>query len=217
MLPDPTSEVYIVGAGGHGRELSSYIEDLRRAGWQGQLVGYLDDGVPVSQHGRVHVLGPIDGSADLIGQYITALGSNALRRNVVERIVARYRDSLRPWTLVHPRSYVGENVEIGEGSCIAPGAILTAKIAVGRHCIVNVNASISHDCTVGDFVNINPGAIVCGSVTIGAGAYIGAGAVLKENVSIGAWSIIGAGAVVVRDIPARVTAVGIPARVIEPR
>jgi sugar O-acyltransferase (sialic acid O-acetyltransferase NeuD family) len=207
--------IYIVGAGGHGRELHSYIEHLRRARWRGELRGYLDDAVAPGQHGRLHVVGPIDRLKGIAGWYITALGSNAVRRDVVERIISRYRDALKPWTLLHPQAYIGEDVEIGNGTCIAPGTIITTTVRIGNHCIVNVNASISHDCVIGDFVNINPGAIVCGAVRIGEGAYIGAGAVLKEGISIGAWSTIGAGAVVIRDVPPSVTSIGVPARVVD--
>lgn len=203
--------LYVIGAGGHGRELCSYIEDLRRAGWQGELRGFLDDGLPAGRHGRILVLGPIGTFEDLSGFYITAFGSNTLRRQIVDRIATRYREALCPWTLVHPRACLGADVEIGDGTCVAPGAILTAGVTVGCHCIVNVNASVSHDCTIGDFVNVNPGAVVCGAVTIGEGAYIGAGAVLKERVSIGAWSVVGAGAVVVRDVPPDLTVIGVPA------
>jgi sugar O-acyltransferase (sialic acid O-acetyltransferase NeuD family) len=211
-MSDPsTPGVYVLGAGGHGRELFSYFKDLRRAGWRGELRGYLDDGVPAGRHGQIDVLGPIDTFFDLEGFYITAFGSNILRREIADRIKTRYRDALRPWTLIHPRAYIGADVEIGEGTCVAPGAILTAGVAIGRHCIVNVNASVSHDCKIGDFVNVNPGAVVCGTVTIAEGAYIGAGAVLKERVSIGAWSVVGAGAVVVRDVPPELTVVGVPA------
>jgi sugar O-acyltransferase (sialic acid O-acetyltransferase NeuD family) len=212
MSPEEAPLIYVIGAGGHGRELFSYFDDLRRAGWRGELRGYLDDGVPPGRHGQINVLGPIDAFCDLEGFYITAFGSNTLRRDIADRIKTRYRDALRPWTLVHPRAYIGADVEIGEGTFVAPGAILTAGAAVGRHCIVNVNASVSHDCRIGDFVNVNPGAVVCGTVTINEGAYIGAGAVLKERVSIDAWSIVGAGAVVVRDVPSEVTVVGVPAR-----
>ena len=38
-----------------------------------------------------------------------------------------------------------------------------------------------------------------------------------DKVSVGAWTIVGAGAAVVRDLPANVTAVGVPARVIKQR
>lgn len=211
--------LYVAGAGGHARELHSYIEDLRRAGWPGEVVGFLDDGLPTGLHGKLTVLGAI--STRVLPKlnrgffYITALGSNLVRRRVVERIEELYGNALKPWTLIHPSAYIGEEIEIGAGTSVAPGAILTAKISLGRHCMVNVKASVSHDCIVGDYVNINPSATVCGSVTVGEGAYIGAGATVIERVTIGAWSIIGAGSVVTRDIPANVTAVGVPARIIK--
>ena len=213
-MSDSTPSIYIAGAGGHGRELRCYLEDLQRSGWRGELRGYLDDRVPVGWHGRLNVLGPIEGFEKLSGWYITATGSNTMRREIVERIETRYGEALRPWTLIHPRSYLGQDTEIGEGTCVAPCVVVTAKTKIGNHCIINVKASISHDCRINNFANINPGATVCGSVTVGEGAYIGAGAVVKECVSIGAWSIVGSGAVVVRNIPPNVTAVGVPARVV---
>jgi sugar O-acyltransferase (sialic acid O-acetyltransferase NeuD family) len=215
MGPSPEPDLFVIGAGGHGTELRSYIRDLQRAGWTGNLRGHLDDGLAPGLYGRIQVLGPLDSLQSHRAQYITAFGSNPLRREIVERITALYGDALTPFTLIHPFTSVGEDNAIGAGTCLAPGVIVTAKTTVGRHCIVNVKASISHDCTIGDFVNINPGATICGSVTVGEGANIGAGATVKERISIGAWSIIGAGAVVVRDIPPNVTAVGVPARIIK--
>lgn len=52
---------------------------------------------------------------------------------------------------------------------------------------------------------------------IGDGVFIGAGAKVLGAVTIGDGALIGANAVVVCDVPAGATAVGIPARVIEPR
>jgi sugar O-acyltransferase (sialic acid O-acetyltransferase NeuD family) len=214
-------ELYVIGAGGHGTELHAYLEDLRCAGWRGQLKGYLDDVLARGRHGRLEVVGPIDGlnlsdgDSGKVLHYITAVGSNSGRRKVVGRIEQLYERVLSPWTLVHPAAYIGGDVHIGEGTCVAPGAILTARLTIGRHCIVNVKASVSHDCSVGDFANINPAATICGWVTIGEGAFIGAGSTIKDRVSIGAWSIIGAGAMVLRDIPPNVTVVGVPARIVK--
>jgi sugar O-acyltransferase (sialic acid O-acetyltransferase NeuD family) len=210
-------DLYVVGAGGHGRELHSYFQDLRAAGWSSSLKGYLDDGIPAGRHGSLEVIGSLSALATGQGPftYITALGSNGLRRNIVSKLTDLYGDRLAAFTLRHPLAYVGTDNAIGEGTCLAPGSIVTSRATIGRHCIVNIKASISHDCRIGDFVNINPGATLCGTVTVGDGAFIGAGAVIRENVSIGAWSVIGAGAVVVRDVPANVTAVGVPVRIMK--
>lgn len=207
----------IVGAGGHGSELGAYVRDVGRNGWSGKLLGYLDDG---KQNRGPKVLGPLDAFSKCPAEffqglhYLTAVGNNEVRRSLVFRIRDLYGEQLVPWTLLHPESYVGEDVCLGEGTCLTPGAIVTCRASIGRHCILNVKVSVSHDCTIGDFVNLNPGATVCGNVVVGEGAYIGAGATIKDGVSVGTWSIIGAGATVVHDIPPGVTAVGVPARII---
>jgi serine O-acetyltransferase len=49
---------------------------------------------------------------------------------------------------------------------------------------------------------------------IGNGVLIGAGAVILGNITVGDCARVGAGSVVVKDVPPRVTVVGIPARVV---
>jgi acetyltransferase-like isoleucine patch superfamily enzyme len=53
-------------------------------------------------------------------------------------------------------------------------------------------------------------------VVIGAGAWLGAGVKVLDGVHIGDRAIVGAGAVVRSDVPAGATAVGIPARIVNP-
>jgi acetyltransferase EpsM len=208
----------IVGAGGHGAEIGAYIADVTRNGWNGELLGYLDDQA-VSSPAAGPLLGKLDAFTRCPPEFfdglyfLTAVGSNYARRMIVDRLAALYGLRMSPWTLNHPTAYVGSQVQIGDGSCLAPHAMTTTRIRIGKHCILNVKASVSHDCVLGDFVNVNPGATICGNVMIGDGAYVGAGAVIKEKISIGAGSVIGAGAIVINDLPPNVTAVGVPARV----
>lgn len=215
------TRLVVVGAGGHGSEVMNYIQSLVRSGWDGQLLGFLDDGAPLGPYRNVHVLGGLDcfagkSASEMEGMcYLTALGNNFVRRKVVETLQSLYGDRMKPWTLMHPDALVGDDVGIGVGTCVAPGVIFTCRATVGEHSIVNVKASVSHDCEVGHFVNLNPGVTICGNVSIGDGAYIGAGTVVIDKRSIGRGAIIGAGAVVVDDIPPDVTAVGVPARVIK--
>lgn len=215
-------QIIIVGAGGHGSELASYVRDLAAQGKPIQLLGFVDEKRSKGPFCGSEVLGGLKELEDLLHAqrgttcyYITAVGDNPTRSRLVREIEGLSAKNLQPWILSHPTAQVGSDVDIGEGTCLAPGSIVTARSQIGRHCILNVHTSVSHDCELGNFVNLNPGVLVCGEVHIGKGAYIGAGATIIDKISIGEGSIIGAGAVVVDDIPAEVTAVGVPARVIK--
>ncbi|NUT00772.1 MAG: hexapeptide transferase, partial [Sphingomonas sp.] len=70
-----------------------------------------------------------------------------------------------------------------------------------------------HDCDIGRAAHIAPGCALAGCVTVGDRTFLGAGTSVIPGVTIGEDSMIGAGSVVVRDLPDRVTALGVPARV----
>ncbi len=211
-------EIVVIGAGGHAAEVCAYLQASDRP----ILLGCLDDHKAVGVAGDLPVLGTLDRLRELAATrpvvgIITATGDNALRRAFVDRVEGLNLPNLSWWTLVHPDASLGPSVTIGAGTCLAPGSIVTTRVRIGRHCIVNVKASISHDAIVGDFVNINPGVVVAGQTRIGDGCYIGAGATIIDHVTVGAGTIVGAGAVVIDDLPAGVTAVGVPARLLKAR
>ena len=53
------------------------------------------------------------------------------------------------------------------------------------------------------------------SVTIKEGAYLGMGSIVIQGKTVGMEAVIGAGAVVTEDIPQKVIAAGVPAKVIK--
>ena len=212
-------QLIIIGAGGHGSEVYAYTRELAP---ELRVAGVVDEFQPPGPWWDTQLLGDfgkleafLAAHPDELFHYITAAGANALRRRLVAQVEALRCPNLSAASVVHPRASIGCDVEIGAGTCLAPGSIVTTRVRMGEHCILNVNASVSHDCVVGAFTNINPGAVVCGSVRLGTGCYVGAGATILEKRTIGDDVIIGAGAVVTRDLPAGVTAVGVPARVIK--
>jgi acetyltransferase-like isoleucine patch superfamily enzyme len=73
-------------------------------------------------------------------------------------------------------------------------------------------AIVEHDSRIGAHVYLSPGAVLSGGVTVEDGAFVGAGAAVIPGVRIGPGAIVAAGAVVIRDVAARVTVLGVPAR-----
>lgn len=194
--------------------MCAYVLDLESA----ELLGAVDDLREAGPWACTEVLGGLDALVELAKQplqYVTALGSNEKRRELVERIEALGLSDLSPWTLVHPSAHVGPDVTLGVGTLLAPGVIVTTQARIGRHCILNARATVHHDCVLEDFVNLNPGVTLCGNVRVGEGASLGAGATVLEKVTVGRGAVVGAGAVVIRDLPDGVTAVGVPARVVK--
>ena len=210
-----TTPLVIIGAGGHGAEVAAYAQDIGLA-----LAGAFDDGKPAGPWHVTRLLGRLDALPAFCAdharvQYITAFGSNTVRRDMVRRIAEMDLPHLVPLSVRHRSAWIGAAVEIGAGTLLAPNTIATTRARIGAHCILNVKASVSHDCVIDDYCNINPAATICGDVRLGAGCYIGAGAIVIEKRTIGAWSVVGAGSVVTRDLPEGVTAVGVPARIIK--
>ena len=117
----------------------------------------------------------------------------------------------------HPTAVASRYVEYGEGSIVTAAVILTNRIRVGRHVILNLDATVGHDCVLEDFVTIAPGVHISGNVHIGEGTDVGTGTVVIPGVRIGRWSVVGAGAVVTKDLPDNCTAVGVPAKVVKTR
>lgn len=115
-----------------------------------------------------------------------------------------------------PLASIGSyNIEIGIGTNILPGVIISNSSKIGMGCIVYYNSIITHDCNVGDFVEISPSATLLGRCIIGSYSQIGANATILPDLIIGKNVIIGAGSVITKNTPDNCVAVGTPAKIIK--
>jgi sugar O-acyltransferase (sialic acid O-acetyltransferase NeuD family) len=204
--------IYIVGAGGFGRETLNLYRD---AGRQAEVAGFVVED-QYWQRGQIVDGKPVFPWSDIGGwprqaRFVGAIGSTTRGRLIDE--AARLGFGFD--TVIHPGAVAGPSVRFGEGCVVCAGNVLTVQIDVGPHTIINLACTIGHDSTLGRLVTLSPGVNVSGHVTIGDGAFVGSGAVIIEQVKIGAGAVVGAGSVVTKDIPPMVVAVGVPARVIK--
>ncbi|MEA2558083.1 MAG: hypothetical protein QOG88_1621 [Actinomycetota bacterium] len=210
------TDLVIVGTGGQAREIHAIVEALVAAGEPWNVLGFIEDAQgPETVHG-LPVLRPLDWLAEHADVAVaTGIGATPMRARVIDRI-AGFGARTFP-TLIHPAASVGPRVEFGEGTIVCPGAVLTTDIRVGAHALLNFGCTVGHDAVIGDLVTVAPGAHISGTVHIGRGADVGTGASIIQGLQIGDWAVIGAGAAVIRDVPPNRTAVGVPARILDPR
>lgn len=216
-----TRRIAIFGAGGFAREVLQIILDINASEascqpWQ--PVGFVVDPAYVNDT-LIHGL-PILGSLEWLKanpdvDVVIAVGFSAVRRRIAEKIRSELSNSFP--VLIHPRAWVGRQVAIGPGSIICAGALMTTDIHIGEHVHINIGCTIGHDAVLSSFVTLNPSVNVSGNVEIAEGVEVGTRSVLIPHACIGEWSIVGAGSVVTKSLPANVTAVGTPAKVIKSR
>jgi acetyltransferase EpsM len=210
---DPMAvRVLIIGAGNQGCIVADM---LLAAGADADLrpVGFIDD--DVHRAGAI-VLGlPVLGARVQLTDVpheavIVAIGDNIRRERVSLELEARGE---RLVTARHPFSSIARDVTIGPGCMISAGVVVTPGARIGRGTLLNTSASVDHQSVVGDFTHISVGATLGAHVAIGARTLIGVGATVMTGRRVGSDCLVGAGAVVARDLPDRVVAAGVPARV----
>lgn len=213
---EPT-RIAIIGAGGFAREVLDVYDACNRAK-QGsfEVVGFLADGAEV---GALVNERPILGGVEWLADHpdvlaICAIGDTAVRRKVVRRAEAA---GARFHSVVHPGATLTRWVQIGTGTVITAGCIITNQIRIGSHVHLNLDSTVGHDCVIEDFVTVAPGVHVSGNVTLGEGCNVGTGAAIIQGLTIGPGAVIGAGAVVTGDVSADAVAVGVPAREVKTR
>lgn len=104
---------------------------------------------------------------------------------------------------------------------IHPGASIGRRVFIdhGMGVVIGETAEIGDDCTIYQAVTLGGTSLYRGTKrhpTLGKGVVVGAGAKVLGGFTVGDGAKIGSNAVVVKPVPAGATAVGNPARVLDP-
>lgn len=111
---------------------------------------------------------------------------------------------------IHPGATIGERFVIDHG----------AGVVIGETSVIGDDVTIYHDVTLGGVAPSVDSAAQKNTKrhpTLADGVIIGSGAQVLGPITIGEGARVGSNAVVHQDVPAGMTAVGIPARVVMPK
>lgn len=152
-------------------------------------------------------------------QVLIAIANSQVREKIANRLEA---DGIQLWSVMADNVVLMDDVQIAAGAALSPFVTITSNIKIGKCFHANLYSYVEHDCVIGDFVTFAPGVKCNGNIHIQDHAYIGAGAMIRQGspdqpLVIGRGAIVGMGAVVTKSVPAGVTVVGNPARIVESR
>jgi len=146
------------------------------------------------------------------------------------------KSTIRPGTVVYRHVTIGERLRtghnalirehttIGDRVIIGTRATLDGYIEIGKGTMVQTQCYIAQSVRIGEGVFIAPNCLFFDNkrMILGEGlsgaivedfVRIGGGTKVLPGVKIGKYSIVGSGSLVTKDIPSKVLAVGVPARV----
>lgn len=210
----------IYGASGCGRSLMPVArQQLQRLGISAKIY-FIDDSLKEQQMVNGHTALNYQSFKNLNAAQkfvLIAIANSQIREKLANQLIM---DGLQLWTVQADNVVMMDNIEIDDGAALSPFVSITSNIKIGKCFHANLYSYVEHDCVIGDYVTFAPGVKCNGNIHIEDHAYIGTGAVIKQGTPdkplvIGKGAIVGMGAVVTKSVPAGVTVVGNPARILE--
>ena len=196
-------DLFIVGAGGFGREAVWTVERINKASQQPlwNVIGFADDD-PAKASGNFEGY-PMLGSCEKASKdhpgasVLIAIGDNAQRADIYRRL----RGHDFP-AFIDPSAQVSPTTEFRHGTYIAAEAVVSVGTEIGKFVIVNARAGIGHDSFVGDFANICPGCSLSGHTVIGKNVFMGTNSCTAPGMKVGDDAVVACGTPVMKNVGA---------------
>jgi len=204
-------KLIIIGVGGFGREVAWLVERINNVVPEWDLIGFIDDnkdfhGTDVNGY---QVLGDSEWlrnqSEDIFA--VCAVGSSKVRKKIINKL-----GNQKYATLIDPSVQLSNLVEIGEGSIICAGTIITVNVTLGSHVIINLDCTIGHNAVINSFTTLYPSVNISGDTILAECVEMGTGSQIIQGLKIERATVVGAGSTVVKNLPEYCVAVGSPAK-----
>lgn len=193
-------DIVIIGAGGIGREVAWIIEEINEVNPTWNIVGFVDDNSEMwgKELNGYRVLGGIEAldKLEVKPEVVVAIANCGIKKGIVEKLNGKFDFA----TVVYPTVSISRFIEIGQGTIIYPGVILTVNTKIGNHVIISGNCGIGHDTVIGDYSSVLWGSSFSGYDVVAEECFIGVGTKVAQGVGIGDSRRVSTGSIVKENI-----------------
>lgn len=204
--------LFIVGAGGFGREVACLLDEIQRIkGPLWNVKGFLDD-TENPLHGKkcnLEVVGSIqDFQPEANDVLVMAIADSVAKFRLSSMLKVKGAKFIR---IIHPYAFLGEHNTIGEGAVIYGGFSMSVNCRIGNFTTL-LSSQVGHDCIIDDFTTISGQCNLMGGVKIGKCVFMGGNVAIAPHITVGDGAYICVGSVIIKDVRPGAKMLGNPAK-----